>query len=164
MEGKDLLAEFDMEMENTRRALDRLPEDRLDFRPHAKSWDLRQLAGHIANLPSWTAPTLQLDELDLGQPMDQPDPGSKADVLALYERTKVEARAALERATEDDFATPWTLRTGDQVHFTMPKGVVLRQFIMNHLVHHRGQLILYLRLLDVPVPGLYGPSADETEM
>ena len=162
MDGKDFLAEFDMETENTRRVLERIPDDKLDFKPHPKSLTLLQLAGHVANLPSWTAVTFGMDELDMSQPFDRHEPETKADVLAQFERTKAEARSVLEGVTADDLAAPWTLRTGDEVHFTMPKGVVLRQFVLNHVVHHRAQLHVYLRLLDVPVPGLYGPSADET--
>ena len=110
---------------------------------------------------SWAGMTLGVDELDMAQPFERPEPKGREEIVALLDRTAAEARVALESATEEQMASPWTLRTGDQVHFTLPKGVVLRSFVFNHLVHHRGQLVVYLRLLGQKVPGMYGPSADE---
>lgn len=163
MHPQELLPEFDLEMRNTRRALERVPGDRLEYRPHPKSFDLLALAGHVANLPSWIAMTFRTEELDLSQPFDRSEPKTKDDILADLERTSAEARSVLEGLAPEDLDATWTLRTGDEVHFTLPKAAVYRSFAMNHLVHHRAQLIVYLRLLDVPVPGLYGPSADEME-
>ena len=161
MEGKALLGEFDNEMQNTRKALEAIPADRLDFRPHERSFSLLELAGHIANLPSWTAMTLATEEFDLEAPREREEPETKEDVLAALEKSASDARVALEAASHDDLMVPWTLRSRDQEIVTMPRVAVHRSFVMNHLVHHRGQLTVYLRLMEVPVPGMYGPSADE---
>lgn len=161
MKGSALLPEFDMEVANTRRMLEAIPDGELEYRPADKSSTLGELATHVANLMSWVGLTLGVDELDMAQPFERPQPKDREEILALLDRTAAEARVALESATEEQMASPWTLRTGDQVHFTMPKGVVLRSFVFNHLVHHRGQLVVYLRLLGQKVPGMYGPSADE---
>lgn len=163
MNGAMLLPEFDQEMANTRKALERLPAGSLDYRPHTKSWTLRELAGHVANIPQWAHVTLATTELDFAQPFDQPKLDTPADVLALFDRESAEARVALEAADAESLAVPWTLRAGDRIFFTMPRSAVLRTFVMNHLIHHRAQLTVYLRLLDVPVPGMYGPSGDEKE-
>lgn len=161
MNGAALLPEFDQEMANTRKALERIPEDRLDYKPHPKSYSLLELASHISNLPTWTGVTLSTTELDMDQPFDRTPPTSKDEVLAEFAATSAEAREALEGASAEDMRVPWTLRSGDQVFFSMPRAAVVRSFVMNHIVHHRAQLTVYLRLLDVPVPGMYGPSADE---
>ena len=161
MDGASLIPEFDQEMANTRTALERIPADRLEFKPHEKSYSLLELASHISNLPMWTGMTLSTTELDLDQPFDRTPPTTKEEILAEFDATSAEARDALEEASADDLAVAWTLRSGDQVWFTMPRGAVYRSFVMNHLIHHRAQLGVYLRLLDVPVPGMYGPSADE---
>lgn len=161
MDGATLLPEFDQEMANTRKMLERVPGDRFDFRPHEKSLSLLELAAHVSNLPTWTTMTLSTIELDLDQPMERDMPTTPEELVAELERNSAEAREALEGATAEDLGVPWTLRSGDQVWFTMPRGAVYRSFVMNHLIHHRAQLGVYLRLLDVPVPGMYGPSADD---
>ena len=161
VKGETLLPEFDQEMTNTRKMLERVPGDRLDFKPHEKSYSLLELSGHVSNLPGWTGMILSTEELDLEEPFDRTPPETKEDVLAEFDRTMSEARAALEAADEEDMAVPWTLRSGEQVWFTMPRAAVYRTVVMNHLIHHRAQLGVYLRLLDEPVPGMYGPSADE---
>ena len=161
MNGAMLLPEFDMEIANTRRMLEAIPEDRLDFKPHPKSLSMRELATHVANLPSWIPLTLQSDVLDVAGGFEQPDPKTVADIIAHLDATVRDGRPSLESANAEQMGENWTLRAGDEVHFTMPKGVVLRSFVFNHLVHHRAQLAVYLRLCDVPVPGMYGPSADE---
>ena len=148
-------------MTNTRTMLERIPGDRLDFRPHEKSYSLLQLSGHIAFLPQWTTVTMETEELDLEEPMQREEPATKEDVLAEFDRAVESARNALKDASAADLAVPWTLRSADETWFTMPRGAVYRSMVMNHLVHHRGQLCVYLRLLDVPGPGMYGPSADE---
>lgn len=162
MNGAMLLPEFDQEMANTRKVLERVPGDKLDFRPHEKSWTLRELAGHVANIPQWAHVTLSTTELDMAQPFERPTLDTAADILALFDRESGLARAALEKASGDDLQVPWTLKMGEEVFFTMPRGGVLRSFVMNHIIHHRAQLTVYLRLMDVPVPGMYGPSADES--
>lgn len=156
-----LLAEFDHEMANTRKTLERVPEDRLDFSPHDRSFDLLQLAGHIANIPSWTKTILTTSELDVSGPFDRPSIESKSDILATFDQTLAEAREALSAASDEDLMVEWSLIMDGEPVFTMPRGAVLRSFVMNHNIHHRGQLTVYLRLVGAPVPALYGPSADE---
>ena len=162
MNGAALLPEFDHEIENTRKMLALVPDECLDYRPHEKSWTLRELASHVANLPTWTAPTFRMDELDLAQPFEPWIPESRDEILAAFDKAASEARLALESASTDTFLEPWTLKAGDRIHFTMPKGVVFRSFVLNHLIHHRAQLGVYLRMCDIAIPGMYGPSADET--
>lgn len=165
--GADWLPEFDQEMARTRKVLERVPEDRLTWRPHPKSWTLAELATHVAGIGAWTAPSLQLPELDMASPSAPPNPKpatSLAELLALFDSMLGGARAALAGAQEATFALPWSLRAGEQVFFTMPRGVVLRTFVLNHLIHHRGQLEVYLRMNDVALPAIYGPSADEPGM
>ena len=161
MTGAMLLPEFDHEMSATRRALERIPEDRLDFRPHDKSWTLRELAAHVAQIPAWTPITLATTELDISQPFERPPCETKADILAAFDGAREQARAAIASATEEALRAPWTLKSGDHVAFTLPREAVLRSFVLNHGIHHRGQLTVYLRLTGAPVPALYGPSGDE---
>ncbi len=163
MNGAMLLPEFDSEMANTRKALERVPDDKMDFKPHQKSWSLHDLAAHVANIPTWTGITLTTTELDLNQSWDRKIPTNRADLLADFDVSVADARAVLERTTADDMLVDWTLRSGDQVWFTQPRAAIFRSFVMSHLIHHRAQLTVYLRLLDVPVPGMYGPSADEQQ-
>ena len=161
MNGATMLPEFDLEMANTRKALERIPDDQLQFRPHEKSWTLRELAGHVAQVPGWLTMTLQTAELDVSQPFPEPKLDTKADILATFDAALAEARPALEAASGDDLMATWTMKMGDQEVFSMPKVAVLRSFVLNHMIHHRGQLTVYLRLSGGSVPALYGPSADE---
>ncbi len=161
MSGAMFVPEWDHEMANTRKMLEAIPEDRLDYKPHDKSWSLLELAGHISNVPMWVAPTFTMDELDMAQPWDRKIPTNKVEILAEFDSAVAGARPVLEATSGETLGEMWTLRTGDEVHLSMPKGAVFRFFVMNHLVHHRAQLSIYLRMLDVPVPGMYGPSADE---
>ena len=160
-----LLPEFDQEIASTRRTLERIPDDRLDWVPHQKSGTMRWLAGHITNLPSWATLTLRHDELDLapgGKPLDPPPPPvDSADLVATLDRVAAEARAAIAAAGDDELMKPWTMLQNGQQVMTLPKLAVLRSFVLNHLIHHRAQLGVYLRLNDVAVPSIYGPSADE---
>jgi uncharacterized damage-inducible protein DinB len=162
LNGAMMLPEFDAELASTRRMFAASPDEKLDFKPHEKSFSLLHLAAHVANQPNRIGMTLATDELDLAGGFEQPDPKNMADVSAILDEAAEAARAALEGATDEALAATWTLKTGDEVHFAMPKGVVLRSFVFNHTVHHRAQLGVYLRLLDIPVPGMYGPSAYET--
>jgi len=160
------LSEFDHEMQNTRKALERVPEDKFDWKPHPKSGSLIWLATHVANLPSWTKETVERDELDLQpggvRPTPPPALRSRKELLELFDKNAAAGRAALAAATDDArWMKPWTLLSGGKVILTMPRAVVMRSFVMNHLIHHRGQLIVYLRMNNVPVPGMYGPSVDE---
>ena len=161
MDGAVLLPEFDHEMANTRRALERVPDDKLDFKPHEKSFSLVQLAGHIANVPTWADAILKQDELDMSGPFERDEPTSVAEILADFDKNVPEARAILEAADAETMASMWTFKQDGEELFSMPKGMTFRFWILNHMVHHRAQLTVYLRLLDVPVPAIYGPSADE---
>ena len=160
-----LLPEFDQEMDGARRTLERVPEDRFDWKPHARSGSMIWLAGHLANIPYWATLTIQKDELDLmpdGKPLPQPPaPTSVDQMLAEFDQHVREARASIAGADDAAFLLPWSLLKNGVTIFSMPKIAVLRSFVMNHLIHHRAQLGVYLRLNDIPVPALYGPSADE---
>ncbi len=161
MNGQYLLPEFDQEIAKTRKMLALIPNERLDYRPHEKSWRLRRLGEHVANIPTWTGPTFHMDELDIAQPFKLVEAENVDGILAAFDKAAAEARVALENVSADTFQEPWTLKAGDRVHFTLPKGVVFRNFVLNHLIHHRAQVGLYLRMCDVAIPGMYGPSADE---
>ena len=152
--GATLLPEFDAEVANTCRMFAAIPDEKLDFQPHEKSMSLLRLAGHVANLPNWITLTMATDELEMAGGFDQPDPRTMADIVEIFDSAVEEGRAALEAATAEDLTAEWALRTGDEVHFKMPKAVVLRSFVLNHAVHHRAQISVYLRLLDIAVPGM----------
>ena len=160
-----LLPEFDQEIAGARRTLERVPADKFDWRPHPKSGTMVWLAGHLANLPSWAPLTINRDELDMapeGEPLDPPTPpADTAELVATFDRCAAEARAAIAGASDADLMQPWTLLSNGRTLMTLPKAAVLRSFVMNHLIHHRAQLGVYLRLNDIPVPSIYGPSADE---
>jgi len=157
-----LLPEFDREMATTRTVLARVPEDKFDWKPHAKSFSLGALATHVATLPTWATETLTRAVIDI-DPNQQPPSAlpSRQDLLTAFDANVGAARAALAGKTDAELLAMWSLTRGGRTLFTMPKTAVLRSFVLNHLVHHRGQLTVYLRLLDVPVPSVYGPSADE---
>jgi len=160
-----ILPEFDHEMANTRKTLERVPDDKFDWKPHEKSMTLGGLSTHLATIPSWTAYTFDRDELDLAPP-GEPDYGeeprrSRAEVLAAFDKNVASARAALEAATDENWQGKWSLLNRAKPIFTLPRAAVMRGFILSHSIHHRAQLGVYLRLLDVPVPSIYGPSADE---
>jgi len=159
---QSLLPEFDQEMAGTRKTLARVPWEKADWKPHEKSMTLGHLAGHLAEVASWGSFTLETDELDFATfDYEPPRHGSTADLLAAFDGYVAASRAALERCDDATAMSPWTMRQGEQVFFTLPKIAVLRTFVLSHSVHHRAQLGVYLRLLDLPVPALYGPSADE---
>lgn len=161
-----ILPEFDMEMDNTRRTLERIPDDKLSWQPHEKSGTLGWMASHIANIPHWAKVTMEQESLDLSAPGSnngQAAPSDRKSVLEQFEKNRAEARAAIDGASDAAFAKPWALFIGEQELFREPRASVLRRMVFNHIIHHRGQLTVYLRLLNVPVPGLYGPSADESK-
>lgn len=163
-----LLPEFDHEMANTRKTLERIPEDKLDWKPHEKSFTMRALATHLATLPSWAVYTINEAKLDLappGQPPMQNTPATSVqDALARFDESVSTARAAIAGASDEQLLESWTLLHSGHAVFTLPRIAVLRSFVMNHNVHHRAQLGVYLRLNDVAVPAIYGPSADEGGM
>ena len=156
-----LLPEFDHEMGTTRRLLERVPDDRIDWKPHQKSWALGQLAQHVATLPMWGNLTLSQSELDLATTPEQEPLRSRAAILSIFDARVRDTRAALVGKTDAELLARWTLKRGNDTIFSMPKVVVWRSFVLSHLIHHRGQLTVYLRMNDVPVPSIYGPSADE---
>ena len=162
--SESLLPEFDREMANTRKVLERVPEDKLTWKPHAKSFSMGALATHVAMIPGWGVFRLAQDSFDLAAPgAQQPPPpaGSRKELLELFDRNVAAYRAALVAADDARLFAPWSLVKGSQTIFTMPRLAVLRSIVMNHSIHHRAQLGVYLRLNDVPVPAIYGPSADE---
>lgn len=163
MNPQALLPEFDHEIAATRRLLERVPDEKLDWRPHARSWTLGELATHVANLPAWGEFTLTTQGLDLAETPPRGPELDRKGILALLDESSGSARKAIEEASAEEMGDDWTLRRGDDVIFTLPRAVVYRTTVMNHLIHHRGQLSVYLRMLDVPIPGLYGPSADDKE-
>jgi uncharacterized damage-inducible protein DinB len=159
-----LLPEFDQEMANTRKTLARVPEDKLDWRPHEKSMTMGGLATHLANLPSWAAHGINLDELDVapnGVPFRVEQIKSRAEALENFDRNVADARAAITGASDEHLFKPWALLSNGRTIMTMPRVAVLRSFVLNHMIHHRAQLGVYLRLNDIPVPSVYGPTADE---
>jgi uncharacterized damage-inducible protein DinB len=160
-----LLPEFDHEMANTRRTLERVAEAKFDWKPHEKSWAMGGLATHLANIPSWASFTINQDSLDLapagGPPLKLPPATSLKEILETFDKNVSESRAAIVRASDEHLLKPWTLLSGGNIIFTMPRIACLRSFVMNHMIHHRAQLGVYLRLNDLPVPAIYGPSADE---
>lgn len=155
------LKELDAEAVTTRKMLERVPADKFDWKPHPKSMTLRQLATHVAELPSWIAMALTTNELDFANNPYTPEViNSTGELLAYFERTLADGRAHLLSAREELLDEPWTLRNGEQIYDTSPKGDVIRMSF-SQIIHHRAQLGVFLRLLDIPIPGSYGPSADE---
>lgn len=163
--AQSVLPEFDQEMANTRKVLERVPEDKFGWKPHEKSGTMGWLADHCAFLPGWCKETFTLKELDLspdGKPfVPEPAPASSKALLEKFDRCVTAGRAALASASDEAMMESWSLLMTGKPILTMPRVAVYRSMIMNHLVHHRAQLVVYLRLNNVPVPGLYGPSADE---
>ena len=156
-----LLAEYDHEMGTTRRLLERLPDDRLSWKPHEKSMTLGGLATHIANLPSWGDMILNRVMFDIAEaPPNLQAKTSRADLLTFFDERIKATRAWLDKS-DAELVAPWTLKRGGQQMFTMPRIAAFRSFVLSHSIHHRGQLSVYLRLNDVAVPAIYGPSADE---
>jgi len=163
-----LIPEFEMEMASTRKVLERVPVEKSGYKPHPKSGSLGWLATHVADLPAWVAETIHKDELDFA-PVGVPRPApakleTSAQLLASFDKKVADARAALANVSDETLAGPWTLKAGGHTIFTMSRAQVLRSFVMNHIIHHRAQLGVYLRLNDIPVPAIYGPSADEGQM
>ena len=156
-----LLKELDYEVEVTRKFLPLIPEDKFDWKPHHKSTAMKPLAIHIAELPSWITLGLNTSELDFEAAPYTPTPiGSTKDLIDIHERSYLSAKESLKKATEDDLLPSWTLRNGKQILAVMSKYEIIRHSL-NQITHHRAQLGVYLRLLDIPIPGSYGPSADE---
>jgi len=158
---QNFLQELEQETVTTRKMLSRIPEDQYDYRPHEKSMRLRDLAGHIAELPGWASMAFATTELDFAtSPYSPPGFQNNAELLEFLEKSVAGAEAALKNAAEEDLSPEWILRNGDQVLMKTTKAGVVRM-ALSQIIHHRAQLGVYLRLLNVPIPGSYGPSADE---
>ncbi len=159
-----LLPEFDYEMATSRTVIERVPEDKYGWKPHEKSMTAGRLASHVAEMPAWATTGITQDSLDLAGGYKPFEGGSRAELLALFDKNVAAARAAIAGCSDETFMKNWALKNGEKTLMTMPKVAVVRTFVMNHVIHHRGQLSVYLRQLNVSVPSIYGPSADEGSM
>ncbi|AHM63402.1 hypothetical protein D770_25795 [Flammeovirgaceae bacterium 311] len=153
--------ELEQEAVTTRKMLERIPDDKFGWKPHEKSMTIKTLATHIAELPTWIGMTLNTDELDFSSnPYTPADVNTTAELLEYFEKCLADGRVQIALGRDEQLSEPWTLRNGDTIYITSPKLEVLRM-TFNQIVHHRAQLGVYLRLLNIPIPGSYGPSADE---
>jgi uncharacterized damage-inducible protein DinB len=159
-----LIPEFDHEMTTTRTVIERVPEDKFGFKPHEKSMTAGRLASHIAEMPNWAVTGITTESLDVAAGMKPFVATSRAELLGAFDKAVAGARTAIAGASDETFFQNWSLKNGDKTLMTMPKIAVVRSFVINHIIHHRGQLSVYLRELNVPVPSIYGPSADEGSM
>lgn len=157
------IAEIKHEASLTKKMLERVPLDKKDWKPHEKSMSLGRLATHVADINHWVSDIIHIDDFDFMKDFNfkTVTAASNEELLEIFHTTLDKAIADLSAMNDEDFVKTWTVRRGDQVMFNTPKKISIRNWAMNHMIHHRGQLSVYLRLLDVPVPGMYGPSADE---
>lgn len=153
--------DIDYELAVTRKMLSRVPTERFDWCPHEKSWTMGILASHIVDLLWWQVVTLEEDGIDMSQPWPKTIASTQEELIAAFDVNEIKLRSVLENTTEQTLVEPWTLSYGDQVYFTEPKSTVLRRYGISHLIHHRAQLSVYLRMNDIPLPPSYGPTADE---
>lgn len=160
--SETLLPEFEEEMKNTRRLLECVPDDKFDYKPHEKSMTLGRLAAHVAEMPAWASTTLDVEVLTLDG-MNPNVATSRAGLLSNFDAALTDARAKIAAADDAAWAVLWTLRFKGKDIMSMPRAVVMRSVVMNHMIHHRAQLGVYLRLNEVEIPGMYGPSADEAK-
>lgn len=157
-----MLSELKKEADSTKKILERVPEQSFDWKPHEKSMTLGRLATHIAEIPHWISDILISDELDFGvHKFERRLVTSNHELLEIFQEKLNKAMEDLQNASDDSLKEKWILRRGDTVFFELPRIAVIRSFGLSHFIHHRGQLSVYLRMLDLPVPGMYGPSADE---
>jgi len=156
-----LLPEFDQEMAITRRVIERLREDKYDWTPHEKSMNAGHLASHIVEMTAWGAISINQDSLELADEHQPFEAVSRAELLEAFDRNVEESRKAIEGASDEMLMQPWSMLNEGTLIMTLPKITVIRSFVLNHIIHHRGQLSVYLRLTETPVPSIYGPSADE---
>jgi uncharacterized damage-inducible protein DinB len=163
--AESILPEFDQEMANTRKVLERVPEDKLDWRAHPKSNTIGWNANHLAEMPGWVEGTLTQPSWDVAPPggggYQSPKLMTRKEILDVFDRNVAAARKAIAAVKDEDVMQPWSLLQGGKALFTMPRAAVIRGFVLNHMIHHRAILCVYLRLNNVPVPGMYGPSGDE---
>ena len=156
-----LLAEYDHEMGTTRKLLERLPDHKLTWKPHEKSMTLGGLATHLGNIPSWASAILNETSFDLASaPSNVATRPSRGEILSFFDESTRQARAAMDKS-DAEYSARWALKRGGQEMFSMPRVAAFRSFVLSHIIHHRGQLSVYLRLNDVAVPPIYGPTADE---
>src|SRR5438132_11213931 len=165
--AQSMLSEFDEEMKNTRTVLERCPDEKWNWKPHEKSGTLGRLASHVGTVPEWITMTINTEELDyapIGGPVfAAPKITNRKELLAAFDKGAAEARAALAGVSDSELMKDWTLLAGGQKIFTLPRIACIRGMCLNHLFHHRVHLQVSFRLIGVPVPGLYGPSADESQ-
>jgi uncharacterized damage-inducible protein DinB len=161
--SETIAAELKQEAATTRKMLERLPASEFDWKPHEKSMSLSRLATHVIEMTSWVGETVTSNEIDFSK-MDYAAPvvASTEQLVEMFDKEVAKCYDALDGVADEHFMQPWTLRNGEQVYFTMPRIAVIRGMCLNHMVHHRGQLSVYMRLRDIAVPAIYGPSADET--
>jgi uncharacterized damage-inducible protein DinB len=160
-----ILPEFDHEMANTRKVLERVPDDKLEWKAHPKSNSIGWNASHLAEIPGWATMALTTTEFDIhpqgGEPYRTVQLGSRREILEAFDKSVAEARKAIENASDEDVGVIWTLKSGGEPLMPMPRAAVVRGWVLNHTIHHRAHLCVYLRLNDIPVPGMYGPSGDD---
>jgi uncharacterized damage-inducible protein DinB len=159
--SQTLLPEFDQEMKNTRKLLEVVPDGRFEYQPHPKSMTLGKLATHVAELPAWTIFTLEMEVFDLQPDFKPRIAETRAELLKIFDTNVVEARARIVAASDEEWQKSWTFKFAGRTIMSSPRSTVMRSTIMNHLIHHRAQLGVFLRLNEVEFPGMYGPSADE---
>lgn len=165
MIAESILPEFEHEMAGTRKVLERVPDDKLDWKAHPKSNSIGWVAAHLVEIPGWVEGTLKQDSWDInpegGEPYKTPAISSRQEALDMFDKNVADAREAIASTSDADYMKEWSLLSAGQPMITMPRIGVIRSFVLNHAIHHRAHLCVYLRLNDIPVPGLYGPSADE---
>jgi uncharacterized damage-inducible protein DinB len=163
--AEGILPEFDQEMASTRKVLERVPEDKLDWRAHPKSNTIGWNANHLAEIPGWVEGVLTAPSWDFapvgGEPYQSPKLTSRREILNLFDRNVGAARRAIATVKDEEMGKMWSLLQAGKPLFTLPRAAMIRSFVLNHLIHHRAHLCVYLRLNDIPVPGMYGPSGDE---
>jgi uncharacterized damage-inducible protein DinB len=163
--AETILPEFDREMASTRKVLERVPEDKLDWKPHPKSNTIGWNANHIADLPGWATSILTQPSFDFapvgGKRWESPKLRTRREILDLFDRNVANVRKLIAQVKDEDMSKMWSLLSGGNPIFTMPRAAVMRGFVLSHIIHHRAILCVYLRINDVPVPGMYGPSGEE---
>jgi uncharacterized damage-inducible protein DinB len=159
--SQTLLPEFDEEMKNTRKLLECVPDGKFDYQPHPKSMTLGRLASHVAEMPAWAKTTLDTELLEMQTGFKPTVGATRAELLGIFDKGVTEAREKIAGATDEDWGKIWTFKFDGKTIMSMPRSAVMRGVVMNHMIHHRAQLGVFLRLNEVAIPGMYGPSADE---
>ena len=162
--AQSLLPEFDHEMANTRKMLERVPDGKFDYKPHQKSMSLGRLAAHTGEIPSYASATIRFERMDFTGEEKQFSPATRKELLDAFDKNVAEARELLSKVSDEELMKTWTLTYKGQQIFALPRVAVLRSMVMSHLIHHRAQLGVYLRMNNVEIPGMYGPSGDEMNM